>query len=440
MGGSARMPPLPLRAFAGGHPSAAAPAAASDRGRRHSGASSLSSTRDAAREAVVSWGQNTWRSIGSRRNSSTTEGTSVSRQASPRWSVSSKSPRRPPRHPRGHSAGAGSSTGASATPGHSRASTPSVVWPVDSPQASYGRLPVGGKRPPGSQVVLGTTVVQDAYYSPGQPTLGGPNSVPKSAPTIMPPAGDVGAAHPRTGFAKFFSCFVQPSYQDLLSGDDYRRFTDLTTWLSYSYDDSNEHHSSKLAVLFDAAFHGKPYSSAAAGHWRRLGFQGDDPRRDFRGGGIAALDVMVYIAHHHFDVFKRVMNEGGDYGFALGALRRHTAPVLLPAHPMRRDAVVRHRVVVVVVVHAGVVRGRVLKHARVCSWRWCQRVCGSVIRVRRCVAVRVHGCAHVHAATHLLTTTKHRVLAGSFLVSPAPLSQPSSTWYTSSSATFASCT
>ena len=55
------------------------------------------------------------------------------------------------------------------------------------------------------------------------------------------------------------------------------------------------------------------------GHWVRLGFQGAKPHTDLRGGGIAALDVMVYMAHHHPEAFKVIVEEGDDYGFALCA-------------------------------------------------------------------------------------------------------------------------
>mmetsp|Transcript_100984 Transcript_100984/g.225538 ORF Transcript_100984/g.225538 Transcript_100984/m.225538 type:complete len:294 (+) Transcript_100984:66-947(+) len=48
---------------------------------------------------------------------------------------------------------------------------------------------------------------------------------------------------------------------------------------------------------------------AKSKRWRELGFQGDDPRTDFRGGGFLALRCLCYLVDHHLEETKRWVEE-----------------------------------------------------------------------------------------------------------------------------------
>eukprot|EP01069_Polyplicarium_translucidae_P002518 Polyplicarium_translucidae@DN2053_c0_g1_i2.p1 len=52
--------------------------------------------------------------------------------------------------------------------------------------------------------------------------------------------------------------------------------------------------------------------------WKRLGFQSEDPRTDFRGGGALALRNMIYFATEREAEFHEIVSEACTYPFAAG--------------------------------------------------------------------------------------------------------------------------
>jgi len=46
--------------------------------------------------------------------------------------------------------------------------------------------------------------------------------------------------------------------------------------------------------------------------WREIGFQRDDPRTDFRAGGILALLSLYYFARYSRHAYDRLKAEAGD--------------------------------------------------------------------------------------------------------------------------------
>ncbi|WKY15786.1 hypothetical protein Q1695_000905 [Nippostrongylus brasiliensis] len=64
------------------------------------------------------------------------------------------------------------------------------------------------------------------------------------------------------------------------------------------YQRGNAVHEGKLLELWRLLKPDDKISACTGKHWRTLGFQSDDPSRDFRGMGILSLDQLIYMARN----------------------------------------------------------------------------------------------------------------------------------------------
>lgn len=74
--------------------------------------------------------------------------------------------------------------------------------------------------------------------------------------------------------------------------------------------------------------------------WLKLGFQGPNPRTDFRGGGILSLACMVYFAEQHNNEFLHIVNEAdhlGSYPFSAAFI--NVALMLIVCFQLKPNAV-----------------------------------------------------------------------------------------------------
>uniref|UniRef100_S4NI36 ELMO domain-containing protein 2 n=1 Tax=Pararge aegeria TaxID=116150 RepID=S4NI36_9NEOP len=62
------------------------------------------------------------------------------------------------------------------------------------------------------------------------------------------------------------------------------------------YDSNNPEHEEKLSKLWDLLLPGRPLEARISKEWQDIGFQGDDPKTDFRGMGILGLDNLLYFS------------------------------------------------------------------------------------------------------------------------------------------------
>mmetsp|Transcript_6580 Transcript_6580/g.11439 ORF Transcript_6580/g.11439 Transcript_6580/m.11439 type:complete len:287 (+) Transcript_6580:94-954(+) len=88
------------------------------------------------------------------------------------------------------------------------------------------------------------------------------------------------------------------------------------------FDSKSSVHEATLERLWKALLDGayEPKSRK----WQDLGFQGDDPRTDFRGGGFLALQCLCHVAEEHTEETRRWISEareaGYEYFFAASAV------------------------------------------------------------------------------------------------------------------------
>ncbi|KAG8253965.1 ELMO domain-containing protein 2-like [Homalodisca vitripennis] len=65
------------------------------------------------------------------------------------------------------------------------------------------------------------------------------------------------------------------------------------------FDSEDESHEEKLMKLWNKLKPDEPLTSRTSKQWREIGFQGDDPKTDFRGMGILGLDNLIYFAEEY---------------------------------------------------------------------------------------------------------------------------------------------
>lgn len=86
-----------------------------------------------------------------------------------------------------------------------------------------------------------------------------------------------------------------------------------------------------LRRLWEACFPDEDFSGSPTRRWTDAGFQGADPSRDFRGGGIYSLLNLIYMSQHYGGVFQRLLHKTDgtrseiEYPFSVAGA--HSAPM-----------------------------------------------------------------------------------------------------------------
>jgi len=110
----------------------------------------------------------------------------------------------------------------------------------------------------------------------------------------------------------------------------------LVNLASVSYDAEEPTHERELKRFFAAVRSPAEARSLPSGRdarWKELGFQTDDPRTDFRGGGFLSLQSMTWLAEAYPDQTERVLRESAsktsEYLFAAACINIAMMIVLL---------------------------------------------------------------------------------------------------------------
>ncbi|KAL3144462.1 hypothetical protein ABBQ32_004205 [Trebouxia sp. C0010 RCD-2024] len=109
------------------------------------------------------------------------------------------------------------------------------------------------------------------------------------------------------------------------------RLEQLHDQASVQFDLTNEEHQALLHQLWSHAFLGEP-SQLQSDRWKDMGWQGNNPATDFRGGGLMSLQNLLFLASHKPALFEALMHKtkgqraqdapleeggrGGEYPFA----------------------------------------------------------------------------------------------------------------------------
>ena len=140
---------------------------------------------------------------------------------------------------------------------------------------------------------------------------------------------------------KFLCCCLDYD----LTISEYKSFFELKKKVIPPYDEKNEIHEKSLQDLFNkskqilsnnkekekdsidlisnetiTSYNSSIKTDENISIWRKIGFQTDNPRTDFRAGGIFSLDFMNYFTNNHENEFIKIIKE--DYfTFALVCIR-----------------------------------------------------------------------------------------------------------------------
>lgn len=88
------------------------------------------------------------------------------------------------------------------------------------------------------------------------------------------------------------------------------------------YDSYNEEHEMKLLKLWSLLMPNKPLESRISKQWQDIGFQGNDPRTDFRGMGMLGLENLLFFAQE-YNTFANIVLTHSQHptrGFAFAVL------------------------------------------------------------------------------------------------------------------------
>ena len=82
------------------------------------------------------------------------------------------------------------------------------------------------------------------------------------------------------------------------------------------YNEDNEQHEDELRKLWNIAFnHKETPSNLKSKDWKTIGFQSENPRTDFRGGGIISLHWLIYFFTNYRNNKNEILDKNEDYFF-----------------------------------------------------------------------------------------------------------------------------
>lgn len=88
-----------------------------------------------------------------------------------------------------------------------------------------------------------------------------------------------------------------------------------------AYDSEKDEHEKMLLKLWDLLMPSVRLESRITKQWCRIGFQGDDPKTDFRGMGMLGLINLVFFSENYTDAARKVLSHSNHpklgYSYAI---------------------------------------------------------------------------------------------------------------------------
>lgn len=105
----------------------------------------------------------------------------------------------------------------------------------------------------------------------------------------------------------------------LIQINGYRQLCkEAETLRTTSFDSENEDHENMLLELWRLLEPDRPLEGRITKSWNRIGFQGDDPKTDFRGMGLLGLSDLLFFASQYTDAARAVLSHSHhpQYGYS----------------------------------------------------------------------------------------------------------------------------
>ncbi|KAH7442944.1 hypothetical protein KP509_02G009100 [Ceratopteris richardii] len=116
-------------------------------------------------------------------------------------------------------------------------------------------------------------------------------------------------------------------YLDLdLTRDQEDRLHRLRVRIETAFDSHCIDHQEALKALWYAAFPGSQLTGLISSQWKDMGWQGNDPSTDFRGGGFLSLENLLFFSKRFPKTFQQLLcKKGGrratwEYPFAVAGV------------------------------------------------------------------------------------------------------------------------
>lgn len=120
---------------------------------------------------------------------------------------------------------------------------------------------------------------------------------------------------PRT-FLQMFCCCCGRNGRQPLTNHELQRFEEFQNTFVHDYSEKNSDHEAALQSFFLHVFSDSERQNAddrmRSDIWQDIGFQRNDPRTDFRAGGLLSLLCLFYFARYQPNDFARIKGDSGD--------------------------------------------------------------------------------------------------------------------------------
>ncbi|XP_056319457.1 ELMO domain-containing protein 2 isoform X1 [Danio aesculapii] len=89
------------------------------------------------------------------------------------------------------------------------------------------------------------------------------------------------------------------------------------------FDSENEQHENMLLKLWDLLMPSVKLESRITKQWGNIGFQGDDPKTDFRGMGMLGLTNLLFFSEKHTDAARQVLSHANHPTLGSVLIQKH---------------------------------------------------------------------------------------------------------------------
>ncbi|NXE69034.1 ELMD2 protein, partial [Calcarius ornatus] len=108
----------------------------------------------------------------------------------------------------------------------------------------------------------------------------------------------------------------------LLQISGYKKlYLDVENLRKVPYDSENEEHEEQLIELWNLLMPHENLKARISKQWCDIGFQGDDPKTDFRGMGLLGLVNLVYFSKHYTNEARQILSRSNHpklgYSYAI---------------------------------------------------------------------------------------------------------------------------
>ena len=121
-------------------------------------------------------------------------------------------------------------------------------------------------------------------------------------------------------FFETFLCCCLRDEKNQLNSQELLAFHSLKFECNILFDPENEEHNKIVHILWTTLTNETKLEKIHNERWKDYGFQGNDPRTDFRGGGTMGLKMFLGFAQNYTGVVQRMIDPTDDFFAAISSI------------------------------------------------------------------------------------------------------------------------